>query len=79
MLHLNNRLPDEVNEMFAVYKANDIVGLLEDLDIFLVNQGVRRNMDMGFEQHYATVLYLLKKSVRALGAVSGPAFQDHDN
>ena len=64
-----NRLPAEVIEMFDVYNSAEIVSLLEDLDILLVNNKVRRGMDQGFEQKYATVLYLLKRSVGALGTV----------
>ncbi len=64
-----NRLPVEVIEMFDIYNSAEIVSLLEDLDMLLVNTNVRRGMDEGFEQRYATVLYLLKRSVRALGTV----------
>ncbi len=75
MLNLN-RLPAEVIEMFDVFNAAEIVALLEDLDILLVNNGARRGMDEGFEQRYATVLYLLKRSVRALGVA---VIDDCDN
>lgn len=61
-----NAVPNEVQELFDTYSAKDIIGFLNQFDLFLVNEGVRRKMSVDFEKQYALVMYLLKESLPSI-------------
>lgn len=68
MLNMNNEMPNEVVEMFQVYSASELIEHLEMLDLMLVNEGMRRKMDVDFEKRYAITLFFLKRTINALGS-----------
>lgn len=62
----NPKISSETIKLFSCYTSHDVIELLEELDLMLVNEGVRRKMSVDFEKRYALTIHLLKGMVRSL-------------
>lgn len=69
--------PKAVHEMFEQYSANEIIELLEQLDLYLVSEGIRQGFSEEFEVRYEFTIYLLKRAVRALEPPKIPRQSDN--
>lgn len=69
--------PKAVQELFEQYSANEIIEFLEQLDLYLVSEGVRQGFSEAFEIRYEFTIYLLKRAVRALEPPKIPKQSDN--
>lgn len=55
-----------VQDMYEHYSADQIIETFEELDLLLVNEGIKRELSEEFILRYEFVFYLLKRTLREM-------------
>lgn len=63
--------------MFEQYSANEIIELLEQVDLYLVSEGIKQGFSEEFEVRYVFTFHLLKQAIRALEPPKLPKQSDN--